>query len=398
MGKAMDVKSHRPLRIVQVLSSTDNPAAGTTYCVTRLSETLAARGHVVDLLSVGMPALSRSGSLTRETFAQAMPAVPIASRLMVSPGLHRALDRHAQEGAILHGNGLWLMPNVYPSGSAIRARSPLVISPHGMLGPAALAFSARKKRVFAALFQRRALVAATCLHATSRQEHDEIRAYGLSGPVAIVPNGIDIPDITWPAETAEHSQRTLLHLGRIHPKKGIDRLLRAWAEVEVRHSAWRLRIVGPSEGGHGDALRALAQSLSLKRVTFEDGLFGAAKKDAFGAADLFVLPTLNENFAMVVAESLAHGTPVISTKGAPWSGLDENGCGWWIDHGVDTLASVLDQVLRLPRSELRRMGHKGRDWMRRSFSWERIGNDMTDVYRWVAQQGDWPDCVVGPAR
>ena len=76
-----------------------------------------------------------------------------------------------------------------------------------------------------------------------------------------------------------------------------------------------------------------------------------------------VLPTLNENFGLTVAEALAAGTPAISTKGASWSGLEREGCGWWIDHGVEPLAAALAHAMALPREALKAMGDKGREWM-----------------------------------
>ncbi|MEO1283159.1 MAG: glycosyltransferase, partial [Pseudomonadota bacterium] len=265
----------------------------------------------------------------------------------------------------------------------------------GMLGRGALAFSRHKKRAFAALIQRRSLAGVTCFHATSEQEHDDIRAFGLTAPVAVVPNGIDVPDtgeIMQPA-LASDRQRSVLYLGRVHAKKGIDRLLRAWANVEAANPNWRLQIVGPAEEGHDVELLHLAQRLQLPRVVFHPGMFGAEKLAAYRDADLFVLPTLDENFGMVVGEALAHGTPVICTKGAPWAGLSEKGCGWWIDHGVDALTATLSESMAMPREKLRAMGLVGRSWMEADYSWDRIVLDMLSVYRWCQTKSEKPDFI-----
>ena len=384
----------RTMHITHIVESVANEASGPSYSVTRLAEALAARGAAVDLLSTGVPAEAFHNGVRRQVLPPDWPSAPIIGRLSFSRSLRAAIDRSAAGGAVLHGHGLWLMSNIYPGWSAGRHRTPLIVSPRGMLGPAALQFSRKKKLAFWALAQRRALARVNCLHATSHQEHDDIRAFGLSSPIAILPNGIDVPAVNGRDEQRAPEQGTVLYLGRVHPKKGLDRLLLAWARLEAAHPDWRLRIVGPSEGGHGEELRTLAANLGLARVTFEDSLFGAAKRTAYRQADVFVLPTLNENFAMTVAESLAEGTPVISTKGAPWAGLAQNRCGWWIDHGVEPLAAALTEAMALPAAERAAMGTRGRAWMIRDFSWQRIAEDMLQVYGWCAGRNERPDTVM----
>jgi glycosyltransferase involved in cell wall biosynthesis len=182
----------------------------------------------------------------------------------------------------------------------------------------------------------------------------------------------------------------VLSLGRIHPKKGLARLLHAWSKVEPGHPGWRLKIVGPPEVGHDNELRALAMALGLTRVSVEGAIYGDAKTTAYEGADVFVLSTLNENFGLTVAEALAAGTPVISTKGAPWSGLESEGCGWWIDQGVEPLAAALAHVMALPREALEAMGKRGREWMARDFVWDRVARDMLDVYLWLARCAEPP--------
>ena len=122
-----------------------------------------------------------------------------------------------------------------------------------------------------------------------------------ANPVAIIPNGIDLPELPQlfagqPAITA--AERVVLSLGRIHPKKGLGCLLRAWSIVEVEHPGWRLKIVGPPEVGHDKELRALAIALGLTRVSVEGPIYGDAKTTAYWDADVFILSTLNENFGL----------------------------------------------------------------------------------------------------
>ncbi|MFN3890341.1 MAG: glycosyltransferase [Beijerinckiaceae bacterium] len=388
------------LIIKHVLASIDDPAAGPSYSVRGLAHAQARLGHSVSILAL---ATWRANQQRPESVAsddlleiERLPLVAgwFGKNLAHSPDLRASLKRDAYQADIIHGHGLWLMPNVYPgwavSQNGVRAK--LVAAPRGMLGEAALEFSKWKKAAFWGLIQRRAIGFASCLHATSEQEVEDIRRFGLRQPVAIVPNGITAPKVL--RHRSEESRgRLVLSLGRIHPKKGLYQLIKAWSQVEARHEDWRLQIMGPSENGHAEELLGLAHSLGLKRVYIEPPVFGDTKTLVLSQADIFVLPSLSENFAMTVAESLAAGTPVISTKGAPWRGLNENKCGWWVDQGATSLAIAMEHAMSLSPGDLREMGRRGREWMLRDFSWDRAAGDMGDVYQWLHGRLNKPSFV-----
>ncbi len=386
-----------PLSIVQVVLSVEHEAAGPSYSVPRLSSALARAGAKVALHSLsgagsgagGTPA-DDDGRVVRRV--DPCSTLPGFRAIRASGQMRRSLAAAAPTTDIFHTHGLWLMPNVYPAWAARRRGTPFLLSPRGMLGSAALMFSRRKKAAFWRVFQRGAVGQAACLHATSDLEFDDIRAFGLTNAVAIVPNGVDLPMLPAPAAKAD-GPRTVLSLGRIHPKKGLDRLVQAWTRLNLPDTCWRLRIVGVDELGHAAELRRLVASEGLSNVTIEGPLFGPAKLDAYLAADIFVLPTLSDNFAMTVAEALAAGTPVISTKGAPWGGLEAHGCGWWVEHGPDALAAALNKAVTMPRAELKEKGARGRAWMAADFSWDAVGRDMLAVYNWLARGGERPPSV-----
>jgi glycosyltransferase involved in cell wall biosynthesis len=386
-----------PLRVVHVVAGIGLADGGPSYTVPRLCRALGDAGVRPTLLSVapdaGEPADTCNRDNDQRSFAWDYAAIPVLRELRASSALSSELAKEAIKSDVIHNHGLWLMPNVYAGWAASRARRPLVVAPRGMLGGAALQFSRMKKVLFWQLLQGRAVRRAACFHATSGQEYQDIRAYGLTQPVAIIPNGIDLPRSHGRATKAGAADRVVLSLGRIHPKKGLDRLVRAWAKVEAAHPDWRLRIVGPAELGHDGQLRALAADLKLSRVSIEPAIYGDEKDTAFREADIFVLPTLNENFAMTVAESLAAGTPVISTKGAPWAELEVERCGWWIDHGIEPLAAALSDAMVLPRAELRAMGARGQAWVARDFGWDAIASKMAAVYAWLAGTADPPEWV-----
>jgi glycosyltransferase involved in cell wall biosynthesis len=246
------------------------------------------------------------------------------------------------------------------------------------------------KRVFWPLVQRPAVQVATCFHATATSEYEDIRNAGFRQPVAVIPNGVDIPE-DQPRSRA--AMRTLLFLGRIHPKKGIDMLLLAWARVEPVFTDWQLRIVGPDNAGYLDAMKRRAAELKLERVRFAGPVYGDRKWDEYRSADLFVLPTHSENFGLAVAEALATGVPAIVTRGAPWADLERQGAGWWIDIGVEPLFAALDNALGRGRADLDAMGQRGRAWISTAFSWSQAARQMGETYEWIVRGGSRPACV-----
>jgi len=394
-GGSHDTADQMKLLACHVIAGLDAEHGGPSYSVPRLCHALVNAGIGVELLSVqvGESAAGEERTYADLRFGASYSRFPVLKHMRHSSALGAALCSATSRADIVHNHGLWLMPNVAAGRAAARAGKPLVVSPRGMLAPEALEFSRIKKRVFWALLQGSATRSAACLHATSEQELEEIRAFGLRQPIAIIANGIDVSSDDAPQQARLMIKRNVLSLGRIHPKKALDRLLHAWARIESAHPDWCLRIAGPAEGAHDEALRALIKCLGLSRVSIEGPAYGDAKLAAYRNADLFVLPSLNENFGLTVAEALAAGTPVISTKGAPWAGLETEGCGWWIDHGAEPLAAALDRAMTMSRSTLAAMGAKGRAWMDRDFTWERVARDMVDVYRWLCGGAPVPNTV-----
>lgn len=269
----------------------------------------------------------------------------------------------------------------------------LVVSPRGALADVALRHSRFAKRLVSP-FQDRILRRADLFHATSEAEYLDIRSYGLKAPVAIIQNGIDIPEPNTLESKARNSGlRTLLYLGRIHPIKGLERLLRSWAELQYIFPDWQLRIAGPGDFAYVRDIQKMSASLRLQRVYFSGPAYGADKAKAYRSADLFVLPTNSENFGMVVAEALAYGLPAVVTQGAPWSGLEQMSCGWWIPADTKSLTVALRAALSQDAAGLAAMGNRGRDWMGNSFSWSTVGDLMRRAYFWILEGGPTPEFV-----
>lgn len=375
------------IRVAHVVPSIANEASGPSYSVVRLCESLIGAGQEVTLAALDWAPMASS-----PLFLKTFPLGIGPRSLGRSPAMQRWLSEQAQSRSVdlIHNHSLWMMPNVYPGQVAQRYGLPLVVSPRGTLSEWAMRSGSSLKRAFWPVLQRPALSSTTCFHATATSEYEDIRRMGFLQPVAIIPNGIDIP--TLPPKVLENS-RTLLFLGRIHKKKGLDMLLPAWRAVQDRFSDWRLQIVGPDNGGYLAEMQQLARDLRLERVEFTGALFGGQKWQVYGQADLFVLPTYSENFGISVTEALAAGAPAIVTKGAPWEELERQGAGWWIDIGVDPLVACLEDALARPSNDLAEMGLRGRDWMMETYSWTQIAMQMAATYQWVLNGGTKPACV-----
>lgn len=312
--------------------------------------------------------------------------------MRLSRALSAGLRRSSDHVDVFHNHGLWLFPNVSAGRVAASAAKPLIVSPRGMLAPEALKFSARKKWLFWMLLQRSALAHAAAWHATCLEEAEDIRAFGINSPIAIIPNGVDDASLL-ATHDPRRKVRTALFLSRIHPKKGLPNLIAAWAGIEGQRPDWELVIAGPDEGGHRAELVKQAADLGANSIRFLEAVYEDEKADRLASADLFVLPTKSENFGVAVAEALAAGLPAIVTKGAPWSGLADHGSGWWIDHGVEPLKAALLDATSLSVEVRNEMGVRGRAWMARDFGWDVIGREMASVYRWVAGSGERPSCI-----
>jgi glycosyltransferase involved in cell wall biosynthesis len=334
---------------------------------------------------------------------------------------------------LLHDHGLWLPSNMAAAKYARKTGIPYILTPRGMLEPWCLKHKAVKKKVAWWMYQKRIIGQAVLLHATAEEEAESLRKLGLRQPIAVIPNGVDFPEVL-PEGSKKTNFKTALFLGRVYPVKGLVNLVKAWADV--RPEGWQLMIAGPDEAGHAAELKELATQLglswtndcsfnrsggekshsSLSRmsngtgrdeklstnhlvlntndIVFTGALDDEQKWQAYADADLFVLPTFSENFGVVVAEAMAAGVPVITTKGAPWKVLEEKHCGWWIDVGVEPLVEALKKATSISDEERKEMGLGGKKVAYERFDWQNIGSQMVDVYEWVlGKSGKRPDCV-----
>lgn len=222
------------------------------------------------------------------------------------------------------------------------------------------------------------------LHVTAADEERDIRRLGLAGPVIVAPLGVTLPPL--PHRKIDPGKRVFLFVSRIQQKKGLVNLVRAVASLNKRGeigppAVCQFRIVGPDQEGHTAELRTEAKEHGvLDYFDFAGAKYGAELADEYARADVFVLPTFSENFGVVVIDALSYGVPVITTRGAPWSEIEQFKCGWWVEVGVEPLMVALKAALDCSWEELRAMGARGRQLVESRYTWPHAADALIRGY------------------
>lgn len=276
---------------------------------------------------------------------------------------------------LVHVNGIWSPENWVFQKAAQKLGIKVIVSPHGMLEPWIMSNNSWKKKLGLFLYQKKALKNANYIHATANLESANIKALGFKNKICIIPNGIDLNDVK--DIKIDYGTKRMVFLSRVHPKKGIELLLEAWRTSNTED--WTLEIAG---NGDENYLHSLIQSAEdLENVRFVGALYGNEKWEFIRSADVMVLPTYSENFGIVVAEALASGVPVITTKGTPWEDLEIHKCGWWIDLSVSNLEKTIKKVLETSPAVLEQMGWQGRKLIKEKYEIKAVTGNIIDLYK-----------------
>lgn len=406
--------------------------------VTRLASEQAKLGHEVTLACLDYTHLGP------QVAAPGVRVVSVKGNIFAvrgrgwSPRLRRVVMEEAKKADIVHNHGLWMWPNAYAREAAVAGGKPLVISPRGMLEVWSLGRSKLRKAVAWRLFEKRNLQSAALFHATAESERESIRnvfSHGLaridtdsfaaedlggkSGSlgkakeisIVVAPNGVDLPDLGRrpPREILEgkfpelRNRKWVVFMSRLHPKKGIDVLLRAWRKQQnveheacgIRHTAAETKrlkdeetkdspmlvLAGSDLIGYRKDVERMVRELKLEdSVVMTGELSGEAKDCLLGNADVFVLPSYSENFGIVVAEAMAWGRPVIASTGTPWKEIADVGAGWWVKPEEDALAQALQEALGERREELEAKGAKGRALVDGRYTWAAPAAKLVRAY------------------
>ena len=358
-----------------------SPSSGVTEFVAHLALHQQRQGNRVRIATLGEGqsasiALAENEGVEICRFPFSFPAF-----LFFSWKMARGLKKNMRGADVVHVHSNWTFPVWWSCWLALRFRKKLVMSPHGCLDPVRLRHSRWKKRCVGWMdrwFLRRAHV----IHATPTSEANWVREYvGGNGKarIQVIPYGIQSP-----VENEAFQRRTpcekkrVVYLGRLHPLKGLDLLIKSWSNLTPLHENWELVIVGPNEQ---ETVEKLKSQMADQSIVLTGSAHDDAKWRMLAGADVFVLPSRSENFGIVVGEALGCGVPVVVAKGAPWAEVEKVGCGYWVDVSVEGIADGLSRMMRLSDEERRTMGTQGKAWVQQDFNWGNIAQRMLDVYR-----------------
>lgn len=326
----------------------------------------------------------------REPLRTWLPFVPYLSRsigFIYCPAMRRALARVMPGIDVVDTQMPFIYPTYAAAHAAFRHRRPLVYHQRGNFDPAHLRFRAAKKRLYIALVERPIMSRATMLVGLTEVERASFGAIGVRRPVEVVPNGVRVPDDRPEAHERTHGRwgippeaPVVLFMGRLHPIKGPEKLLAAFARIRHRVPDAVLVMAGPDEWGLRAAWSAELSTPGLPgRVLFTGMLTGAEKADMLARADLFALSSVGEGFSMAVLEALAARTAVMLSPGCHFPEVDAAGCGVTVPAAEDAMADRLVDLLG-QRHRLRAMGHAGRALVVARYSWDTIADRLLAVY------------------
>lgn len=315
--------------------------------------------------------------------------------MLYSPKIRKDLLKESPD--IFHMEALWRYPQLLMTSWKKHKKTPIVCTPHGMLDPYIIKNQGVVKRLVSKLFFQKSLEAVDCYHALCQKELEDIRAYGLKQPVAIIPNGINLPDPNLKFEKSD-KKKHLLYLGRLHKKKGVDLLLKALAAINKERKEllndWQIDLVGwDHEGCKAELEKIVSENRLEDKVVFHGGLFGKDKQRMYATADGYILPSHGEGLPMTVLEAWSWQLPVVMTPECHIPEGYDADAAIKINDNVESVEKGLKTFLGMRDEERLSMGMRGYDLVCKNFTWDVSARKMIEVYEWLLGRSEKPDFV-----
>jgi len=365
------------MKVLLTAPDLDVVSGGPPAVVAGVATALALQGHSVALV------YTENSERARIALPEGLFCIPIArhrNNFLRLCRYYEVASKTIYEWGpdVVHDHGLWLPENAAAMFAARRANCPLISQPCGMLQQWPMKQQRFKKMLAWHGYQHRLLGHASAVILTSHREKIEadsrLRRKGLTHHI---PHGVDLP----PSIPRLIRRRQAVFMGRLHPVKQVDALLHAWALLKP--AGWRFVIAGSGDPDYERYLHELARHLEVAdSVEFAGLVQGHAKTNLLAESQLFLQPSLQENFGLAVAEAMAHGLPVLTTQAMPWEEVVAANCGWSVAANADAIRAALAEALALPAEELLAMGKRAQQ-LSASYSWEKSAQQLVEIYQHV---------------
>ena len=393
------------MKVLQTISGMSSKSGGPSTCTLDMMNGLHDIGANTELLTL------KCKNPADHNLGEGMPWLREVENDYTTPFF---ISRNAQrfllnsDYDLYHVNALWMGINHDTCRIARKIGKPYIISPHGMLYPTALKVHAWKKWILRHLWYNHDIHHATCLHATCLQEMEHCRSFGYKGPIAVIPNAVVFPEYIKAYNrdadsfSFKNGKRIIGFLGRLHPIKKVENIIYALDLLRAREkdaiNKVSLHIMGKFDDAYEQWLSDEVHRLHLDgNVVFVGLVSGKDKYQRLSRLSALLVPSLQENFGMIVPEALICGTPVYASTGTPWSELNECHAGWWRDNSPESIACIIEELLSMPNSELLQMGQNGRNLMQDKYEQHIVASMMKRLYEWIVKDkmnmGSKPDFV-----
>jgi glycosyltransferase involved in cell wall biosynthesis len=312
--------------------------------------------------------------------------------------IFKPIPKNINNFDIIHQHGIWMPISLLSKKIKKKSKVKFVIQPHGYLEPFRMEISKYKKKAIFNIYEKSNLLNSACIIACSKDEGFKLKKMFPDNEIAVIPNGVSLDFYNEPFSIHNNpkDKKRMLFLSQIIPIKGLERLFEIIAKMGVENfSEWELLIVGYEDKNYVKFLKNMVLELKLEKiVSFVGPKFGKDKVEIFDSADVFIFPSFNENYGIVIAEALSRGLPVIATKGTPWEELNSSKCGFWVDNTKEGIEAGLVKLLQMPQSELKKMGLRGRDLIKNKYLWNKSTLKTIQLYDWVLSGGVKPNFFI----
>ena len=379
--------------ILYFIDDLDNKKSGIYSSLQQTTKILNKNGCNVTVIGMGQ-------AITKDQISWIGRSVPFKKfgpkSINYLPGLNIWLKNNLEKYDIVGIHSLWSFSASVLVNYCLKFNIPFVVTTHGMLHPEALKISKWKKDIAKTIFLSKLFKRASCFHALNQTEYEFIRKFGVKVPISIIGNGIDMSNTNSLIKNFElpfeyNKQKICLYLGRLHPIKGVDRLIDAWISAKITPD-WILIIAGSGDIRYEKELKNKAKN-NFKNIYFV-GYVNESKKSLFYNISTFtVLPSHSEAFPMSVLESFAHKKPVLITSACIFEEALQVNAVMSVKSSKEDIIIGLERFIHLKDSEIIDMGQNGFNLAKNDFSWDIIYNKLCEMYNWMQHRKILPNFI-----